>query len=112
MGHGIWVFPLRFGLGSGFLVVSFGWAGGVLGWTPLFFYWGFFGVIGISFSFLFTLSLVCGGLGVLDHGAGLVCFSFSFRIHYLSWLDIPDFVHFVFDGPLHCRKVEQRFQTS
>ena len=73
---------------------------------------GFFGVIGLSFSFLFTLSLVCGGLGVLDHGAGLVCFSFSFRIHYLSWLDIPDFVHFVFDGPLHCRKVEQRFQTS
>ena len=43
LGHGIWVFPLRFGLGSGFLVVSFGWAGGVLGWTPLFLSWGFLG---------------------------------------------------------------------
>ena len=63
-----------------------------------------------SFSFLFPLS-VCGGLGVLDHGAGLqVCF--SLLLHYISRLDIPDFVHFVFDGPLHCRKVEKRFQTS
>ena len=60
--------------------------------------------------FSFCLS-VCGGLGVLDHGAGLqVCFSLLF--HHISRLDIPDFVHFVFDGPLHCRKVEKRFQTS
>ena len=87
LGHGIWVFPLRFGLGSGFLVVSFGWAGGVLGWTPLFLYWGFFEVIGISFSFLITLSLVCGGLGVLDHGAGLVCFFLSPFVYttFLGW---------------------------
>ena len=46
---------------------------------------------------------------MLDHGAGLtVCFSFSFLIHYISWLDIPNIVHFVFDGPLHCRKVGKR----
>ena len=72
-----------------------------------FFYWG-----ARDFFFLFFyLSFVRGGLGVLDHGAGLeVCFSFP--LHYVSRLDIPDFVHFVFDGPLHCRKVEQRFQTS
>ena len=64
-------------------------------------------MIGFSFP-LFFLSLVSGVLGVLDHGAGLmVCFSFHFLIHYIYWLDILDFVHFVFDGPLHCRKVEK-----
>ena len=73
---------------------------------------GFFSWDARDFFFLFfSLSFVRGGLGVLDHGAGLqVCFSFP--LHYVSRLDIPDFVHFVFDGPLHCRKVEQRFQTS
>ena len=72
---------------------------------------GFFFWDARDFFFLFFyLSFVRGGLGVLDHGAGLqVCF--SFLLHYVSRLDIPDFVHFVFDGPLHCRKVEQRFQT-
>ena len=73
---------------------------------------GFFSWGARDFFFpFFYLSFVRGGLGVLDHGAGLqVCFSFP--LHYVSRLDIPDFVHFVFDGPLHCRKVEQRFQTS
>ena len=62
----------------------------------------------VSFSFFF-LSLVRGGLGVLDHGAGwMMCFSFPFFIHYISRFDKPDFVHFVFDGPLHCRKVGKR----
>lgn len=32
-------------------------------------------------------------------------FSFPFLIHSISWLDILDFVHFVFDGHLHCCKV-------
>ena len=61
------------------------------------------------FFFIFFLSHIRGGLGVLDHGAGLmVCFSFPFFIHYISRLDIPDIVHFMFDGPLHCRKVGKR----
>ena len=94
---------------------SFFWWGcrGFFGGTFLFLFWrvSFPGVLGIFFFLFFYLSFVRGGLGVLDHGAGLqVCFSFP--LHYVSRLDIPDFVHFVFDGPLHCRKVEQRFQTS
>ena len=44
---------------------------------------------------------------------GLACKCvFSFPLHYISQLDIPDSVHFMFDGPLHCCKVEKRFQTS
>ena len=44
---------------------------------------------------------------MLDHGAGLqVCFSFP--LHYISRLDILDSIDFVFDGPLHCRKVGKR----
>ena len=42
---------------------------------------------------------------------GLACwcvFSFSFLICYISRLDIPNSVPFMFDGPLHCRKVEKR----
>ena len=84
---------------------------GVFGQTPLFLFQGFYCSWGARdfFFFSFLFSLVCGGLGVLDHGAGLmVCFSFPFLIHYISRLDIPKFVHFVFDGPLHCHKVGKR----
>ena len=38
----------------------------------------------------------------------MVCFPFPFLIHYISRLDIPNIVHFVFDAPLHCRKVGKR----
>ena len=43
---------------------------------------GFFSWGAREFFFLFfSLSFVCGGLGVLDHGAGLqVCFFFSFTL--------------------------------
>ena len=113
MGPGVLLFPFRCGLGSGLAVLSFGWAVWVSGRAHLFLFSGFFS-LGDGFFFpFFFLSLVRGGLGVLDHGAGLmVCFSFPFYIHYISRLDIPDFVHFVFDGPLHCCKVEQEVQTS
>ena len=71
MGRGVWFFPLRIGLGSGFVVLSFGWA---------------MGVLGQDFFFLsFIFSLVCGGLGVLDHGAGLMVwffFSPSYTLHF------------------------------
>ena len=77
---------------------------------PCFFFFSGGGplVLGFLFPFLF-LCLVRGGLGVLDHGAGLtVCFYFSFLTHYITRLDLPDIVHFVFDGPLHCHKVGKR----
>ena len=49
---------------------------------------------------------------MLDHGASLiVCFYFLFPIRYIPQLDIPDFVRFLYDGPLHCYKVEKRSTT-
>ena len=110
LGTGVLFFPLRGGLGSGFAVFSFGWAMWVSGWAHLFLFRVFFlGAVGFCFFLFFFLSLVRVGLGVLDHGAGLmVCFSFPFLIHYISQLDIPDFVHFVFNGPLHFHKVGKR----
>ena len=85
LGHGIWVFPLWFGLGSGFVVLTFGWAGRVLGWTPLFLSWGLFWGDRDFVFFFFFLSLLCGGLGVLGHGAGLACFFFflSYTLPFL-----------------------------
>ena len=116
MGCGVCFFSLRIGLESRF-VVFFLLVGlwGVFGRTPLFLFWmvSFLGLLGIS-SFLSFSSLLLWGSRSARSGGwldGVFLFS-PFSIHCISWLDIPDFVHFVFDGPLHCRKVEQRFQTS
>ena len=117
MGCGVCFFSLRIGLGSEFVVFSFGGAVGGFrsdAFVSFFFWWfSFLGVLGIS-SFLSFSSLLLWGSRSARPGGWLdgVFLFFSFSIHCISWLDIPDFVHFVFDGPLHCRKVEKRFQTS
>ena len=49
---------------------------------------------------------------MLDQGAGLIVwFFFSFLICCISRLHIPDFVRFLYDGPVHCCKVEKRSKT-
>ena len=93
------------GLGSGLAFFSLG--SGSVGLLLGGFVSGFLCFFLVFFPLFY--SLVRGGLGVLDHGAGLmVCLFFSLLIRYISRLDIPNSVHFVFDGPLHCRKVEKR----
>ena len=84
LGHGIWVFPLRFGLGSGFLVVSFGWAGGVLGWTPLFLYWGFWGDRDFVFFSFYSLSCLWGSRSARPWGwLGVFFFLLSYTLPFL-----------------------------
>ena len=75
---------------------------------------------GVFLFFVSLLALCLGGLGVLDQGADstlrdpeiqmlLLVFSFSF------WACVFQtnmcLLHFVWEEPLHCRKVEKRFRT-
>ena len=80
------------------------------------------GMWGFSLVSLFTLCL--GGLGVLDQGADftwrdsdvLVRFFFPFFFLSFSYWDSVSrtnmcLLHSVWEGPLHCRKVEKRSRT-
>ena len=80
------------------------------------------GMWGFSLVSLFTLCL--GGLGVLDQGADftwrdsdvLVRFFFPFFfLSFSSWDSVSRtnmcLLHSVWEGPLHCRKVEKRSRT-
>ena len=80
------------------------------------------GMWGFSLVSLFTLCL--GGLGVLDQGADftwrdsdvLVRFFLPFFFLSFSYWDSVSrtnmcLLHSVWEGPLHCRKVEKRSRT-
>ena len=111
MGPRVLFFPVRCGLGSRFVVLSFGWAVWIFKSGALVSFLGFFPrALGVFFFLSFSALSFVGSRSARPWGwldGVFFCFFFFF-IHYISWLDIPDFVHFVFDGPLHCRKVEQR----
>ena len=88
MGCGVWLLYLRTGLGGGSVVLSFGGAmGGVFRSDTLSLFGGFFSWGArdfFFFSFFFSL-YHCGGLGVLDHGAGLMVCFFSFPLGYTTF---------------------------